>query len=200
MTLFNFFSENKDPNRDPIAREVERIQKKMEKFLSKKEAQKVASDVEDIARNVDAEICRILSDPRVIKLFSYDGLFFTPRGTEQFHRAFDGIHLLRSLDNSKIACFFSGRSAEAGVRWLLEEQRTHLWEATVRRMNWEEEGHLGVLSREVVNAIMEDVAERRRKAAEENRTLSPGEHAFFQPYEQDLRALPCDDLTSSTKG
>ena len=171
---------------EPHAKEVARIRKKLEKFLSPQEAHRVASEIEQIALNVDAEIRRILSDPRVTERFEYDGLFFTPRGTQQFHRAFDGIHILRSLDNSKIDCFFSGRGAEAGVRWLLEEQGTHLWEATVRRMNWEDEGHLGVLTRDVVNAIMEDVAERRRKAAQENPTLSSGEQAFFQRYEKEM--------------
>ena len=165
-------------------KEVARIRKKLEKFLGPKEAHRVANEIETIAIKVDAEIRRILSDPRVIERFEYDGLFFTPRGTQQFHRAFDGIHILRSLDDSKLEVFFSGRSTEAGIRWLLEEQGTHLWEAMVRRMNWEDEGHLGVLTREVVNAIMEDVAERRRKAAQENPTLSPQEQAFFQRYEE----------------
>ena len=180
-------------------KEIARIRKKLEKFLPPQEAHRVSNEIEQLALKVDAEIRRILSDPRVTQRFEYDGLFFTPRGTQQFHRAFDGIHILRSLDNSKLEVFFSGRSTEAGIRWLLEEQGTHLWEAMVRRMNWEDEGHLGVLTREVVNAILEDVAERRRKAAEENPTLSSQEQAFFQRYEGEIGELPSDDRISNTK-
>lgn len=196
MNEFDLIMENGKAH----VKEVARIRKKLEKFLVPQEAHRVANEIEQIAIKVDAEIRRILSDPRVIERFEYDGLFFTPRGTQQFHRAFDGIHILRSLEDSKIEVFFSGRSTEAGVRWLLEEQGTHLWEAMVRRMNWEDEGHLGVLTREVVNAIMEDVAERRRKAAEENKTLSPQEQAFFQRYEGEMGELPSDDRISNTKG
>ena len=54
-------------------------------------------------------------------------------------------------------------------------------------MNWEEEGSLNCLSKEVMDAIFEDVTERRRqRAALVPPPFSPEEKAFFESYEKQL--------------
>jgi len=180
-------------------KEVARIREELERFLTPIEAQCLALTIGRIAWRVDGEIDRILKDPLITDFFEYDGLFFTPRGTNQFHRAFDGIHILKCLDSSRVDTFFRGRRPAAGIRWLLEDLDTHVWEAAVRRMNWEEEGHLGVLSRDVVEAVMEDVAERRRiAAAAAPRPLTSQEQDFFRSYEQELRELRAKGRTASS--
>ena len=64
-------------------------------------------------------------------------------------------------------------------------------------MNWEDEGHLGVLSKEVVAAVVEDVAERRRQAAADTpQPLSSQEQAFFRSYEKALWELWQEDLAA----
>ena len=180
-------------------KEVARIRKELERFLAPLEAQYLAANIGRIAWRVDGEIDRILQDPLVPEFFDYDGLFFTPKGTHQFHRAFDGIHILRCLDDARMDVFFRGRRPTDAIRWLLEDLDTHVWEAAVRRMNWEDEGHLGVLSREVVEAVMEDVEERRRiAAAAAPRPLSSQEQVFFRSYENEIRELRAKNPTANS--
>src|SRR5579862_3125445 len=88
------------PGLDLRQRYRERIQDKLEEFLPAAEARETATQVYDLARDVDEEIDRILKDPLVGRLYEYDGRFFTPRGTRLFHTAFDGLHLLKSLTDS----------------------------------------------------------------------------------------------------
>jgi hypothetical protein len=174
--------------RAPHEKEIVRIERKLEQHLSREEARETAARIYDLAFDVDEEINRILSDPKVTQLYEYDGLFFNPRGKTGFHRAFSGFNVLHSLNNQKIDLFFSHRDKDSALKWLMDELETHRWEATVRRMNWEDEGSLSCLTREVIDAIMADVRERRRKAKEESASvLSPEEKAFFQSYEQALR-------------
>lgn len=180
-------------------KEVARIREELEEFLSPIEAQCLAANIGRIAWRVDGEIDRILRDPLVTEFFEYDGAFFTPRGTHQFHRAFNGIRILQCLDSSRINVFFRGRRPADAIRWLLEDLDTHVWEVAVRRMNWEEEGHLGVLSREVVEAVIEDVEKRRRIAAKTApQPLSSQEQAFFRSYENELRELRAKGRTAGS--
>lgn len=183
----------------PHEKEIQRIQNKLEEYLSNREARETAVWIYELALDVDGEIGRILKDPLVGRLYEYDGLFFTPRGTSLFHRAFDGIHILQSLDNSKIDTFFRGRDQHAALQWLMDELGTHKWEATVRRMNWEEEGQLGVLSKAVVEEIVQDVRERRRLAEADSLPFSAEEQAFFQPYEDEMAEFLAGNRTASPK-
>jgi hypothetical protein len=95
----------------------ERIQSKLEEFLPAHEARDTATQVYDLALDVDEEIGRILKDPWVGRLYEYDGRFFTPRGTQLFHAAFDGLHILKSLGDSILETFFRGREKRFAIRW-----------------------------------------------------------------------------------
>lgn len=167
-------------------KQVVRVQKELEQFLSKEEARETAMQIYDLVLDVDEEIDRILQDPSVTRLYEYDGLFFTPRGTQSFHRAFNGIHILESLSNSRIETFFRGREKNFALRWFMEELGTHIWEAKIRRMNWEEYRTLSTVPPHVIEAIIQDIQERRSRAAAEPPPLSPQEQAFFQFYEKEL--------------
>ena len=169
-------------------KEAARIERQLGPYLSKEVARETAAKILNLAIEVDQEIDRILADPRVIERYEYDGLFFTPRGTQLFHRAFDGIHVLQSLDDSKIETFFRGRENNVALRWMMEELSTHIWEAKIRRIHWEEDRNLNTVSKEVIQAIVADIRERRRKAQErQSRPLSPEQAAFFRPYEEEMR-------------
>lgn len=150
-------------------KELLRIEEKSWEYLPKLEAERVTAEICGLVMEVDAELDRILTDPLVVALYRYDGLFFTPRGTHLFHRAFDGIHILRSLDNYKIEIFFGGKDKSHAVEWMLGELSSHIWEAKVRRMNWEEEGTLNILTKEVTKAIVEDIRDIHPRI--NNRTL-----------------------------
>jgi hypothetical protein len=178
-------------------KEVARIREELDWFLPPIEAQNLAATIGRIAWRVDGEIDRLLRDPLITAFYEYDGLFFTSRGTTQFHRAFDGIHILRCLDRDRINCFFRGRPPASGIRCLIQDLDTHVWEVAVRRMNWEDEGHLGVLSKEVVAAVVEDVTERRKQAAATTPPpLTPQEQTFFRSYEKALWELWQEDLAA----
>jgi hypothetical protein len=99
----------------------ERIQSELKEFLSAHEARETATNVYNLALDIDEEIGRILKDPLVRRLYEYDGQFFTPRGTRLFHTAFDGVHLLKWLSDSILATFFDGREKRFAIRWLLDE-------------------------------------------------------------------------------
>jgi hypothetical protein len=163
----------------------ERIQKKLREFLSAQEARETATHVYNLALDIDQEIGRILKDPLVRRLYEYDGRFFTPRGTRFFHTAFDGLHLLKWLRDSVLETFFQGREKHSAVRWLLEELGKHDWVAKVRRLNWEESHTLGVLPRDVIEAIIKGAWERAREGAGPPR-MSLEEQAFFQSYEEQM--------------
>jgi hypothetical protein len=165
----------------------ERIQSKLEEFLPAHEARDTATQVYDLALDVDEEIGRILKDPWVGRLYEYDGRFFTPRGTQLFHAAFDGLHILKSLGDSILETFFRGREKRFAIRWLMEELGTHAWVAKIRRMNWEESGTLSLVPKEVLDEIIKDIRERRREAGGDPPPLSPEEQAFFQSYEEEMR-------------
>ena len=164
-----------------------RIQNELEEFLPAHEARDTATQVYDLALDVDEEIGRILKDPLVRRLYEYDGQFFTPRGTGLFHTAFDGLHILKSLRDSILGTFFRGREKRFAIRWLMEELGKHAWVAKIRRMNWEESGTLSVVPKEVLDEIMKDIRERRKEAGGDQPQLSPEEQAFFQSYEEEMR-------------
>jgi len=165
----------------------ERIQNELEEFLPAHEARDTATQVYDLALDVDEEIGRILKDPLVGRLYEYDGRFFTPRGTQLFHTAFDGLHILKSLRDSILGTFFRGREKHFAIRWLMEELGKHAWVAKIRRMNWEESHTLSLVPQEVLDEIIKDIRERRRQAGEDPPPLSPEEQAFFQSYEEEMR-------------
>jgi hypothetical protein len=166
--------------------QMERIQNALEEFLPLEEAQETAIQVYNLALDIDQNIDRILKDPLVRRLYEYDGEFFTPRGTPGFHVAFDGLHLLRSLSDSKIGAFFRGTEEHFAIRWLLKELSTHAWVAKRLRMNWEESHTLGLVSKEVLGAIFKDALERRSAAAAGPPELSLEERIFFQSYEAQM--------------
>ena len=165
-------------------KELLRLEEKFREYLPELEAERLTAEICGLVLEVDEELDRILSDPLVVALYKYDGLLFTPRGTHLFHRAFDGIHILRSLDNYKIEIFFRGRDTSHAVRWMLEELGWHTWEAKVRRMNWEEEETLNILTKEVIEAIVEHNNEIRK--AQQAAPLSPEEQSFFKSYEMQM--------------
>jgi hypothetical protein len=167
-------------------RHRERIQNKLEEFLPAAEARETATQVYDLALDVDEEIGRILKDPLVGRLYEYDGRFFIPRGTRLFHTAFDGLHLLKSLPDSMLETFFCGREKRVAIRWLMEELGKHAWVAKLRRMNWEESGTLSMVPKGVLDKIIKDIGERRRQAGEDAPPLSLEEQAFFQSYEEEM--------------
>ena len=178
-------------------KEIARIRKELDQFLPPIEAQNLAATIGRIIWRVDGELARLLRDPLVTAFYEYDGLFFTSQGTGQFHRAFDGIHILRCLDSNRISQFFRGRPPSSAIRCLLADLDTHVWEIAVRRMNWEDEGHLGVLSKDVVAAVVEDVTERRKQAAAAApRPLTSQEQSFFRSYEKALWELWQEDLAA----
>jgi hypothetical protein len=171
---------------DPHGEQIENIQNRLREFLSAEEARIVANRVHNLALDTDEEIGRILKDPLVGRLYDYDGQFFTARGTRLFHTAFDGFHLLKWLGESTFESFFRGREKHAAVRWLLEELGKHARLARIRRMNWEESHTLGVLPKEVLEAILKESCERMREAGAGLPALSPEERAFFQSFEEQM--------------
>jgi hypothetical protein len=170
----------------PLQKHKERIQNKLEEFLPPQEARATARQVYDLALDVDEEIGSILKDPLVGRLYEYDGRFFIPRGTQRFHTAFDGLHLLKSLKDSMLETFFRGREKRVAIRWLLEELDKHAWVAKLRRMNWEESGTLSMVPKAVLDEIIKDIGERRRQTEAGPPPLSREEQAFFQSFEQQM--------------
>lgn len=165
--------------------EVERITQKLAEFLPPEEARNVALQIRDVALAIDEEIDLLLKDPLVQELYEYDGLFFTLKGSTQFHTAFDGLRLLQSLDNSIIEVFFRGRKREFSVRWLLDEVSKHSWVAQKRRLNWEESQTLGLLRKGTVEEIIKANRSARSRTGEAQ--LSAEEQAFFRFFEEEMR-------------
>ena len=91
----------------------ERIQNMLEEFLPAHEARDTAMQIYDLALDVDKEIGRILKDPLVLRLYEYGGRFFIPRGTQLFYTAFDGLHLLKSLRDSRRVKPVSARTSRS---------------------------------------------------------------------------------------
>jgi hypothetical protein len=170
----------------PHQKHRERIHNELKEFLSVQEARETATHVYNLALDIDDEIGRILKDPLVRRLYEYDGQFFTPRGTRGIHAAFDGLHLLESLSDSVLRTFFRGREKHFAIRWLLEELGKHAWVAKRRRMNWEESHTLGLVPKEVLEAIFERASERRGEAEADPSRLSLEEQAFFQSFEEQM--------------
>jgi hypothetical protein len=170
----------------PHQKHRERIHNELREFLSSQEARETATQIYNVAIDIDEEIGRILNDPLVRRLYEYDGQFFTPRGTRRFHTAFDGLHLLKWLSDSILATFFRGRQKHLAIRWLLEELGKHAWVAKRRRMNWEESHTLDLVPKEVLEAIFKHVSERRREVGAGPLPLSLEEQAFFQSFEEQM--------------
>jgi hypothetical protein len=169
----------------PHQAEVQRIQNKLVEFLTPRIARELAEHIYDLALEVEDNINRILQDPRVEKLYEYDGQFFTPRGTNGFHTAFDGLHVLISLGNS-IDTLFMTLPMRAAVECLLNELDGHRWVAKRRRMNWEECGTLGLVPEEIIREI---IAAQKREQGEQPLPLSVEEHAFFKSFEIQLEQI-----------
>jgi len=170
----------------PHQKHRERIQNELREFLSADEARETATRAYNLALDIDEDIGRLLKDPLVRRLYEYDGQFFTPRGTRLFHTAFDGLHLLRSLSDSILQAFFRGREKHSAIGWLLDELGKHAWVAKIRRMNWEESHTLGLVPKEVLEAILMGSWERGREAGADPPRLSLEEQAFFQSFEEQM--------------
>jgi hypothetical protein len=164
----------------------ERIQSKLKEFLSAHEARETATNVYNLALDIDQEIGKILKDPLARRLYDYDGQFFTPRGTRGFHTAFDGVHLLKWLSDSILATFFRGREKRFAIRWLLDELGKHAWVAKRRRMNWEESHTLDLMPKEALEAIIKRASERRTEVEAGPPPLSLEEQAFFQSFAEQI--------------
>lgn len=165
---------------------LERIQKKLKEFLPSAEARETALRIYDLMLEVDDELDEILADPLLPHLYEYDGQFFKPRWKRGFHRAFDGMHILCWLSDDMIEAFFSGRNPSFAIRWLMDELGKYAWEAQVRRANWEESHHLGLLKAEVVAEIVRDFREREACIQDHPPALSPEERAFFKSFEDQM--------------
>lgn len=164
----------------------ERIQSELKEFLSAHEARETATNVFNLALDIDQEIGRILKDPLARSLYDYDGQSFTPRGTRGFHTAFDGVHLLKWVSDSILATFFRGRDKRFAIRWLLDELGKHAWVAKRRRMNWEESHTLDLVPKEVLEAIIKSASERRTEVEADSPPLSLEEQVFFQSFEEQM--------------
>ena len=167
-------------------RQLERIQNKLEGFLSPLAARETTMGIYDLVLEVDDEIDRILRDPLVRKFYEYDGRFFIRKSNWGFYRAFDGTNILRSLNDANLETFFRGRDRYFAIPWLMGELEKHVWEAKVRRMNWEESGTLSVISKDVLDEILRNIRHREKADEEEETTLSPEERAFFQSFEDQM--------------
>ena len=165
---------------------MEHIQNKLEEFLSAQDARETAMKIHDLLLEVDYELDRILQDPVIRKLYEYDGRFFTPKGNWGFFRAFDGIHVLRSLSDETLEKFFRGREQYFAIRWLMEELGKHAWEAKVRRMNWEESGTLSVVPKEVLDEILRRLRQSEIQNLQKGAPLSLEERVFFQSLEDQM--------------
>jgi hypothetical protein len=168
----------------PHRENMESIQHKLRTFLSEKEAQAVAILIYRVAVDIDEEIERVLKDPRVRKLYDYDGQFFTARFERLFHTAFNGHHLLKWLRESSLEPYFRGKDKGRAIEGLLEELRKHVGVARVRRMNWEDTQTLGMLPKDVLDAILKESQERMREANPP--ALSPEQQDFFQSFEEQM--------------
>jgi hypothetical protein len=167
-------------------KELQRIQNKLEEFLSQQEAWETATRICDVVLEVDEELDRILQDPLVRTFYEYDGRFFYPKHGWGFHRAFDGVHILKSLSDPIIETFFYASEKEVAIRWLMDELGKHTWVAKIRRLNWEESQTLGVLPKQVLDEILRDIREQERHAAEVSVALSAEEEIFFRSFEQQM--------------
>jgi hypothetical protein len=165
---------------------MERIQSKLKEFLFAQEARETAIRVYTLAVDIDQEIGRILRDPLARQLYDYDGQFFISRSTRWFHTAFDGLHLLEWLSGSTLATFFRGREKHSAIRWLLEELRKHAWVAKRRRMNWEESHTLGLVPKEVLEAIINGAWARGTEVGALLPPLSLEEQTFFRFFEEQM--------------
>jgi hypothetical protein len=169
----------------PYRENIESIQRKLRVFLSAREAAGVATQICKVAIDIDEEIGRILQDPRVGKLYDYDGQFFTARFERLFHTTFDGHHLLKWLRETSLEPYFRGKEKSRAIEGLLEDLRKHVSVARVRRMNWEDSGTLGMLRKDVLDALLQESQERMKEANPPQ--LSEEEQAFFQTFETQLK-------------
>jgi hypothetical protein len=88
---------------------LDRIQNKLQEFLSPQDAWETVIEIYDLVLEADDEIDRILRDPLVQKFYEYDGRFFSRKSNWGFYRAFDGIHILQSLNDAILETFFRSR-------------------------------------------------------------------------------------------
>ena len=164
------------------------LQAELERFVDPEEARQLMTQINDRVMEVDDEIDRILRDPLVSESWEYDGRCFVLKNNGfGLQVAFDGFNILQWLETYAY-CFFRFHPKETGIKLIGKELDTFLWLARASRMNWEEEGHLSVVRREVIEAVVADVKERRRAAAAMTPSpLAPEERAFFESYEAELR-------------
>lgn len=164
----------------------ERIQNQLRKFLCEQEARETAAQVYDLALDIDEDIRRILKDPLARKLYTYDGLFFTPRVGPGFHTSFGSLYLLNWLTDSVLESFFRGRDKHSAIRWMLDELGKHAWVAKRRRLNWEESHNLRLVPKDVLEALIAAARERRAEEATVPPPLSREEQVFFQSLEEQM--------------
>ena len=162
----------------PHQKHRERIQNELREFLSADEARETATRAYRLKPGVTLAAARGDLDAMTE--------LFAAHRRRLFHTAFDGLHLLRSLSDSILQAFFRGREKHSAIGWLLDELGKHAWVAKIRRMNWEESHTLGLVPKEVLEAILMGSWERGREAGADPPRLSLEEQAFFQSFEEQM--------------
>jgi len=174
---------------EELERHRSRIQMKLRTFLPPHEAQDTAVHIYRLALTTQEEIGRILRHPVVNQLYAYDGRFFTARHTRLFHTAFDGLHVLGSLNDSHFQAFFRGMERRGASRRLLDAVSMHAWTARVRRMNWEEFQTLGLVPQALLDQALLDQALRDDIDAGPESSPAPmslEQQSFFQAFEKQM--------------
>lgn len=168
--------------------EIERVQRTLENFLGKENSRKVAAKIYDMALDIDASLESLLNDPRAASKYNYDGEFFETKSGHGFFKVLNGLGFLKkAASDSNIEIFFkhykSSARAFGHMLWWLRDN--YVWLAKARLLNWQERGDIGLVSKEVLEEILENQKINEIRDEGGVLPLSPGEQEFFKLYEEE---------------
>ncbi|PJE51292.1 MAG: hypothetical protein COV29_00865 [Candidatus Yanofskybacteria bacterium CG10_big_fil_rev_8_21_14_0_10_36_16] len=161
-------------------KEVERIQLELEKYLNKDDAQKTTREIYDMVLDIDENLNELLSDPKVLENYYYDGYIFESKNKSvEIHNAPNGLVILKSLDGGILDKLREDKVV--ATKALFEWIKKYADRSKFLLTRWREDKTLRMFNPKEIKEIAKE-AERSKVTS-----LSNEEQEFFKFYEEQLK-------------
>ena len=157
-----------------------------------KKAYNLIAEVYDVALSIDEAVNELLGDPKVLKLYDYDGIGFKRKGGQKVALVIDGKNFLKALPDNLSDYFKFDKTSEEIVRDILKDANANLKNAQAALSNWQEYRVISVVSPDLIDEWLE-MAKSESKVREidesesKPREMSKEETNFFAEFEEQLK-------------
>ena len=179
---------------------LEEIQQKLLELIAQKIGKAIDRDIKqeagnftrnllDVALDLDEVSSKLLEDPEVKEVYTYQDGWFSRKGVFQHAQVFDGLHLLEAYRDNLRAFFGQAETKEKAMQDIIQNARDRLKEAQAALANWQEHKIISVVNRDIIQEWREQYGSSEQQPAKDQEcrsAMSQEELDFFAQYEKEL--------------